>query len=230
MGFIHAQPSVDGSVGTGATSLTLTLGSLPSPGDLTIVAFMLYDLSALPTLVSVKDANGHAYTLTPLSPLSVATLGAFYIAYLIQPASNNSAAVTITFSPALSSNGVVAGFIDDFSVAGGFARFDRDATATATSSGTTTGPTITPNNPNSLLYTYGAPATHYTGVSSPWVSNTIGEGANGDWAAWILSDSSAQTSQFAISGSSELWGNIVAAFYLADPTYSVEDYGQVFGR
>jgi len=228
MPFAHAQATaVNFTNTTGATSLSAVLTHPPANGDLVCVA-CFYDASQT-TVTSCVDGNSNIYTRSVSSPSSAqnATSGSATLFYWVAN-SNGSATVTFQFTslPA-ASNGVVI-IVDDFSVSGGTAHFDKDAAGSSTVAGTTVNtPVFSPTVTGQLFYAYVAPQHICTAINSPWVG-TIETNVN-TCAEYILSASGSQNPN--VTQTSGVWDSIMAAFTVVS-NYTIEEYGQVttFGR
>jgi hypothetical protein len=232
MSFQHQQPSVsNGAFGTGVASLVLALGATPPPGSLVIVAASTFD-NTPPTFSSIKDSNNNPYTPTTSTPYTGASsISDVFLYYLVAPV-GATGIITLTLSTAIvASSGGVTGFADVFtltSLADGLIYYDKDAAANAASvASPTNAPTITPTYANSLLYGYGVISSHFTGVvTPPWITNTFGEGANGDWSEWILQDSVAQSVGLTYTGT-QSWATMAASFYYELPSAPMQVGGNV---
>lgn len=179
------------------TSLTVTLPSTPTPGNLLVA----YVSPATQSLSSVKDAGNNTFTVTPGSPSHLASgPGPCYLAYLVVPATP-SAAITLN----LTTSDYCELRVSEFACSGAW-EFDTDAVGNATGNPVTV-PSITPATDGSLLYA-GVSASGTPSTASPWTLDDEGSSYyNG--GAYILASSGTQSVHFGVSGSSN---TIVGAF------------------
>lgn len=153
MGFAHVQGANGGTTTTGITSVSLTLPSPPTPGNLLVVAFNPSAISGvINTGAVVKDANNNLFTLYgPLPATGPYYPVAHWLGWMIAP-SNASATINGTWAGSASTQWVCL-CVDEFSYTGGTPTFDKTvAIGDPTNSQFITTPSITPIYPGSLLY------------------------------------------------------------------------------
>jgi len=208
--------------------MSVTLGSNPTQGNLVCVAI---DQPMSGQTVTVKDANNNTYQVTTNSPSPFTSgVGNVFLAYLLSAPANASKIVNITFGTTLTNN--ADAWAEEFSVSGGSATFDKDATGTGSSGTTVNTPSITPTNAGSLLYAAAAVA---GSISAPAAGGTLGvwtgaaggiSSQTGDDAEYDLSTSSATAVDF--TQSSGAWSAMAMAFYIAASSPAVAQTSPTF--
>jgi hypothetical protein len=211
--FGHVQAG--GQSSTGGTPATITLTSNPATGSVVCVG-VASPTGAAMTGVTVVDSASNSYTQTPNSPSTfLLNAGNFYLFYLIAPAG-----ATKTLTVAWTSGGSDAGiWVDNFSVSGGTAYFDKDvAFETATGANPIILPSITPTNSASLLWSGMTSAGQVTGPTlaatlGVWTGGGIGATNNND-SEYDLSATGATAVDYTNS-SSVGYSGMVMAFYIS---------------
>jgi hypothetical protein len=219
--FTHVQ-GIGGAV-TGSNTITLTLPSNPIRGNLICVAVANSSAVNLAGM-TVIDANGNSYSITPSSPTAlVATSGSVPAAqvslFYLTPAPSN-ASRTININWVGSTN--AQAWADEFSPSSGVAVFDKDATASIIGSSPIFAPGIMPTYPGSLLYSIGCINAN-SGLTAPAAGATLGKwtgatGAitNGSMAAYALSASPLSGPTFVqYTTTATEWASAVMSFYIA---------------
>lgn len=212
-------------IATGAaTTLSVVLGANPTKGNTVCVALLVGN-SDPGSPITVADSNGNAYTLTPHSPQARANVNTAYVvlAYLINAPANASKTITATWV----TNESAIVWADEFSCAGATAVFDKDIGANPTTNTTIlNSPTITPTNPNELLYAACSGAqviNHPLGgaVQGVWTGATTSPNFGVGMVEYDLSATSATAVDFTQSPSAAGWASLAMAFYSQDDIISV---------
>ena len=220
MPFAHAQASANGDTSiNGATTLSVSLTNAPAVGDVVCVSVCSFDGGI--TVSNVQDGNGNVYTKSPQSPSNTNpnTVGYSYLFYWIATGTPHKT-ITATFSSLVAANGdIVAMIIDDFTVSGGTASFDIDASGAGFGTTVST-PTLTPTNPNSLVYA-GIAGGGSAVVNSPWTgtTNTNYDTATGEYQLSVTASQNPNLTQ-----ANTLWDSMMMAFYIV-PAISGQGYG-----
>lgn len=208
MSFSHIQ----GSVATGSgvvTSMTLTLGSNPTPGNCVCIGF---STAVAVTLLTVKDSNNNNYTVSSGSPSTFdASAGQSWLAYLLNAPANATSTINLSWT----TNSVSpSAWGDEFSYTGTLA-FDKDAKATAGPGTTVNTPTIIPSNSGELLYAVAGVAQN---VTAPTAGSTLGVwtgaagGINrGDMAEYDLNSTNTSTAVEFTQAPTGTWSVMVMA-------------------
>jgi len=210
--FAHVQGNVGNS--NNSASVSVQLPAVPKAGNLVCVA-ILADQGG-PTagvLISVKDANGNVYQVTPNSPS--ASSGAYtWMAYLLSAPTNASQSIIATFSLVTTTAQIYG---EEFSISAGTQVFDTDATGTGTGTTVNT-PAITPANAGELIYGACSPGGSIFNANAPWTPSAGGVGG-GDLAggAEYLLASAAGPNPLNFSQSFSIWASMAMAFYIISP-------------
>lgn len=171
----HTFAWVQGNSATasGGSGFSFTMGAAPTAGHVVCVAIWVYNSPG--GTITVTDGNGHAYTVSPSSPIAIQTTTIF-LAYLTPVPNGASATINIAFQNG--AGGYNAYSYDEFTVSGaGSAVFDGDASSSVSVG--VSSPLILPSVPvtgaNDLLYsvawnTAPGPPT----ANSPWTANAAG--------------------------------------------------------
>jgi hypothetical protein len=226
IGFTESQNVPKSNTSSSVTTLSASLPNNPAAGDVVVVAIFSGLTSAI-TVSAVHDGAGtpNSYTITPNSPSTfLSGAGQIWLAYFIATATANK---TITVQISSTAN-TYSFLVEDFTVTGGTATFDKDvANETPSSGGTTINlPSITPTNSGSLLYASGCPASTITEptagvVQGGWTGSQAGlvAGNSGSnfGAEYQLSGSGATPVNFTMSSSGG-WSAMAMAFYLISST------------
>lgn len=214
MGFTQSQHGgvTEAAVATQTASFT----NPPALGDLVVVCVYSGTSSAI-TVSLVQDGNSNTFSKTPNSPSTfLSSAGQVSCYYLIAPA-NASKTINVTQTGGPNQMGFI---MEDFTVAGGTAQFDKDATAEPGASGTPCNtPTITPTHAGSLLYAFCCP----TGsVTAPAAGASLGgwTGAgqglqDSDGGEYQLNATGLTSPDFTLSSSTG-WSSIAAAFFIGN--------------
>lgn len=170
--------------GTTGTSITCTLGTTPSVGDVVAVAFLWYDgTNNNAGTVTIADGNSNAYTVTSASPSNTrpTTAGVVYLAYFIASGTPH-ATITVSYTTA-SALKVVS--VDRFPVSGGTAAFDSNAAGTGTTGAAINTPTVTVSGSNELVYSAGLSDHVINSVDSPWTQIYAGAVSDPTFASGV---------------------------------------------
>ena len=207
-----------------ATSLTITLGSTPTAGNLICVGLNLAGKTTLPTTISIKDSNSNAYQLTPDTATNGTALAA--VAYLLVAPSNATKTINVSWT-----NGAYGvGWAEEFH-SGDSAVYDKDAvkssgTATTGTPYTINLPSITPAYSGELLYSVANPHNNITAPASGatlggWTGAAGGIDSNYDSTAeYILSASGATAVDYTDNTSGDSYAAAAMAFYSGTYTAS----------
>lgn len=208
MGWEHVQNLYQSQNGGSFTSLTGAFPSSVTVGNLIIA--VVFAPSAL-TGLTIKDANGNTFTLTPNSPSS-GSQGSIYVGYLLAAPSNISASIKASWtSPAVSSLVLEA---DEFSSNYVQVFFDVDIAAdNAVANTLINAPTITPTQVDTLFY--GAWAMDPSGSpgsnpNPPWTF-ALGGGVTSD--SVFVASTAPNGVALSIPISSSTWTSLGVAFY-----------------
>lgn len=211
-----AFSQVQGAAGSASatTSMTITLTSNPTLGDLVCVAVTP---AVAVTAMTCKDSNNNSYTATPSSPSTIETgAGQVWLFYLLSAPSNATKTLTVAWT----TSSDAGGWADEFSYGTQTCTFDKDASGVGTTGTTINLPSITPTNSGSLLY---AAAAAGGTISAPTANATLGSwtgsgGAitDGDMAEYDLNASGATAVQF--TQTSGNWSALAMAFFLTTPS------------
>lgn len=217
MGFSHVQGALANGSGTVST-LSVSLGSNPTPGDLVCVGISLANQSTYASSMTVKDGNGNAYTVTPSSPAFFSAAGFYcqiWLAYLVNAPSNANATITVSWTTASYAHI----WAEEFS--GGTATFDKDATANSStgSAYTLNLPSITPTNAGELLYSTVNPLGSVTAPAAgatlgAWTGAAGGISSSGPASEYDLSASSATAVDYTDNTSGDTYCAMAMAFSL----------------
>lgn len=206
MGFGYVQQkSVTNN--TGFTTISLTFTSPPTPGNLLICA-ITQNASTLVGL-TVKDNNNNAYSV------GIAFGAGMLVYYLLKAPSNVGQTITATWTSPTSS--FFAMTIVEFSVTGGTAAYDNNASSSGTASGNNiTLPQISAAQTGDLLF---ASASVATGIQNPALGATLsgwtgsGVTGNGDCTEYILSSVSALTNvAYTDSTANDSYNSVAVSF------------------
>ena len=215
--FTHIQGN-SSALATSGTTVTVTLLSPPTPGNLVCVAIIFAD-GITPATVAVSDSNGNVYTITPSSPSTgqYANAGAVYLGYLLSAPSNASASITATFNRTIVDGIITA---EEFKSPTGGVKFDTDIAGSGTT-GTINSPSITPAAAGELLYSYATPQNGILSCDSPWTQVTFGEDPNGGNGGYILSSNPGSTAVNMTPSVSGTWDAMAMAFLITSPIYMI---------
>lgn len=209
MPITHAQPTATNFVNGASTTLTAILTNAPAVGDLVCVGLTWFNGTATPPAsVSIADGNGNTYTKSSNSPSGVnaASNGFVYAFYLLTAPANAHKNIIATYTDP-GASGVVALFVDDFTVVGGTVAFDNNIVGNG-SGPTINTPTITPSAANDLLFCFASPGHAVTSVNSPWTQGAI---ATGMATGYILSASGATALNMTVN-TTGTWDAVGLAF------------------
>lgn len=206
----------------GATPTTTTL-SLPSVGLNSLVCVSIVYLGSTTgwTMSSLTDGNGNNFIFTPHSPWQWNSAARYvWLAYMLAAP---AASMTITATPSTAHGFSI--HAAEFSYTGA-CFFDKDVNAAPTS-GTSpvNSPTITPTNPNSLLYAAGTPDPNtgsgsFINVGGGWTQGSggaIAADSNNSWDEYTLSGTGATPVNFGVIASAGSGWNVSAmSFFTAN--------------
>ncbi len=199
----HIQ-GISAANASNVTSLTLTLPNNPGPGHGVVVGIEFDCCASVPVShVTVWDANGNTYTMSPHSPFlspDTSNTASIYFFYLLNAPSNASQTLYINWTTAIDA----VAWADEFSSSSGTSAFDIDIGAINTfPSPTINFPSATPAGSNELLYALAFPGNVLTapatGASAgPWTgaAGGIDSTATGGAAEYDLSASSTTAPSF----------------------------------
>jgi hypothetical protein len=215
MAFTYVQHAYSRGTGNSGYSLSCSLPTTPTAGNLIAVGIDFEDYSGsgrVPSL-SIVDSNGYAYNLVS-SPLSWVA-GEFYAAVAWGIVPNNACGTfVISTTTSYTSTIEIAVNVYEFNTGGAPVSLDTYAANAGSGTSTITSPAVTPSGAGELLIAFGDPGNvAISAVNSPWTTADTLSNGFAVLAYDLLSTSGSTSANFSLSsGTNSYWGCIVAAF------------------
>lgn len=190
-GFQRAQNGIAcGLAAASQTTIVCTLATNPLTGHPVLFGGQFYDGTMIgPTVSSVVDSAGNAYTLAPCNSGNnrVDSAGYVWVAYLLSAPANATKAITVTYSKSLNYAALFGG---EFISPPGLPTYDACAVAGA-ATGPVTTPSVTITGTHELLFAVGGATTTLGTPTSSWIQNEGGNINGGQAGAAYILDVSA---------------------------------------
>lgn len=201
-----------GNVALSGTTITTTLSSAPTAGNLVVCVVGLFPRQS-PTSVQDNAATPNTYTLTPSSPAMVnTTAAAISLAYLVAPV-GAGAVITATAGTTITGSSELG--CAEYHKSLGTPALDTDAAGNGGGAGVTVinTPSVTVAAAGELLtagvYSNGGGCQT---LSSPWVKFSSPTGSSNYCGAYVLSASAGSNAINFTQSSGGLWNSMLGAF------------------